>query len=702
MTNKPGDKTLGEQLAGDVRDAATAEAIAADKEAITAVEEDSPGLNLAQLAEQSPGVEAKAAELQQETQVNVAALPLEEQFVLQHLGTFKFDQPDDLITVETDEPWKVLAPRPRMFQEAFCRQPFIAHKDGKTDDKEYNDGIIDYALVSPMLFPETLWEHVTGVVPNGTKTSHEGMKARYILTGQLKSLFQNIQPICDDNLEPIKEDSGRISVLPRYNDKLTAVNVQQPWPRGSIIVSSNPTRKEGPKRHFSFYDNFYSFLRSLKHTLNNYSGRYAIRDLEKRSEFEVLNQLRSDIRASIDTLQNWKKLSPDQKEEVQGMIKELKGLLAGVKDQYKIMAKDHLGDAESLKERQSQKYNSGCTCAKLVGGFNDVMERFRNCVGIEKSVEDSLVQLEETQEAVELIFTNLDINLDQLIGDDFFNKNRFLREEGAAEYVLENAQNITERLDQDLIAQLEALVENDSLPAPYPQWAEAMRQNLKAAQIIIKRIGQMDEKEVKALGPVGLEKVHEEAMKNMTRADVASRCIDTQMELSSIINKILTRPWDFDPITLYDDVDTVHRLLDPHAYREHYPIGDVGAKVLFKIKEVDQLSQYCRDLKHMLKGWQRERMRIGDEQEWYQGTYQDIPTEEYLENLCGFEDAKIDLDVTHLNRVYDDIRAYDFEKLFKILAKPNGVHRRTSVAHRFLENMNLYLKTVEDTPAAGE
>jgi hypothetical protein len=97
-------------------------------------------------------------------------------------------------------------------------------------------------------------------------------------------------------------------------------------------------------------------------------------------------------------------------------------------------------------------------------------------------------------------------------------------------------------------------------------------------------------------------------------------------------------------------------------------------------------------------------MRLNDELKWYQGTYQDVPVEEYLENLSGYEDKKIDLDVAHLNAIYDDIKAYDFVGLFEALGKGQlsaQPVKRTTMAHRFLENIGLY--TVDgNPPAAGE
>lgn len=668
---------------------------------------ESQELHLAQIPEQLTGTERGDQGISEETQEAVKALSLEDQYVLTQRGELKYEKPEGLEELDTEEPWKVLAPRPRMFQEAFCRPPFVVHEKRKATDKAENDAVIDYAFISPVRYPDKLMEHIAGITCAYANTAQEGMKERFEKFPYLRIIFKNLKPVCDSNLEPLKdnEESGRISILPRQLGELEEIPNVKKWPRGAIIVSNNPRRKEGPKRHFSFYDNFYEFLRSLKHTLNNYSGRYNIKDLDKRSEFEVLNQLRADIRAAIDTLQTWTRLSADQKEQVQQLIGELKQLLHGVKDQYKIFAKEHLDDAKSLKERQLPKYNPGCTCAKLVGAFNDIMSRFENCVGIEHSVGKSLKNLEKTQHAAEGEFKQLDSDMDFLLEDEYFKKNRFLGDPDAVAYVLESSEEIAKHLEQGMIAKLQALIDNDSLPAPYPQWAETVLQNLKAAQIIIKRIGQMDEEEVKALGAVGLERVHEEAMKNIIRTDLTLRCVTAQQELSKIVNEILSRPWDFDPISLYDEVDDIHREVDPHAFREHYDVGDVGAKVLFKVKEVDQLSMYCRDLKHMLKIWRREKIRLYDEVLEYQRTYQDVPTEVYLENLSGFEDRKIDLDVAHLNAIYEDIKAYDFEGLFEAL----GNHitkiqhaKRTTMAYRFLENMNLYPKTVEDTPAAGE
>jgi len=663
-------------------------------------------LHIAELAEQLTGTESHDQEISEETQEAVAALSLEDQFILIQRGNLNYLKPEGIGVMETDEPWKVLAPRPRMFQEAFCRPPFVVHDDKKNARRSANGKIIDFSFVSPVLYPDTLMEHVTGDTPSYTNTSEEGMKQRAKRIPHLKTLFKNLQPICDFNLKPLeqKEDTGRISVLPRKQDELNDLPEETRWPRGAIIVSNNPRRKDGPKRHFSFYRNFFDFLRSLKHTLANYSGRYRIDELQKRPEFEVLNQLRADIRTSIDTLQNWKKLSATQKEEVQSMISELKKLLAGVRDQYKLFSRDHLGDAESLKERNTQKYNPGCTCAKLVGAFNDIMSRFENCVGIERSVEESLEMLESTRKGAQMEFGELDSDIESLLEDDYFKANRLIDDPEGVEIILEYSETLANGLINQVIDRLQELIDNDSLPAPYPQWAEAVLQNLQAAQIIMKRIGQLSDEEVKALGPIGIEKVHEKAVENAIRANLTFRCIGAQKDLSNIISTILSRPWDFDPISLYDEVDDIHREIDPHAFRENYKSGDVGAKVLFKVQEVDQLSQYCRDLKHMLKVWQRERMRINDEIRWYQGTYQDIPTDEYLENLSGYEDKKIDLDIAHLNAIYDEVKAFDFEDLFEALGnyKSDIQHaKRTTMAHRFLENMGLY--TVDGNyPAAGE
>ena len=656
---------------------------------------ESKELRIAQLAEQSTGTEQPGQQVQQGIKEAVTALSLEDEFVLIQQGILKHERPEGLVEDETEKPWEILASRPRMFQEAFCRPPYVVHKDGKKASKENNDRIIDYSFVSPVRYPDRLMEYITGDVCVDKNTSEEGMKERYEKNSHLKAVFKHLKSICDANLEPIKEgeDTGRVSVLPRQQGELDDLPEDVRWPRGAIIVSNNPRRKEGPKRHFSFYNNFYEFLRSLKHTLNNYSGRYSIKDLDKRSEFEVLNQLRADIRTSIDTLQNWRKLSADQIEEVRKLIGELKKLLAGVRDQYKIFSKEHLGDAESLKERNKQKYNPGCTCAKLVGGFNDIMSRFENCVGIEHSVEKSLKMLEGTRHGVQMEFGQLDSDVEHLLEDDYFRVNRFIKDPEAMEIVLKNSGELALQLEKRIIPRLQALIDNDSLPAPYPQWAEAVLQNLKAAHIIMNRIGQMDEEEVKALGPVGLEKVHEEAVKNAIRANLTFRCIGAQQDLSNIVSTILSRPWDFDPISLYDEVDDIHREIDPHAFRENFKSGDVGAKVLFKVKEVDQLSMYCRDLKHMLKVWQRERMRLNDEIRWYQGTYQDVPTDVYLENLSGYEDTRIDLDIAQLNVVYDDVKAYDFEELFEVLGNHKTdmqYAKRTTMAHRFLENANLY------------
>lgn len=635
--------------------------------------------------------DAITTQLRDETSEEVNSLDTEEQILMLQRAQLRNSshrlQVDEM---KCDEPWRELYPAELFFQEAFCRPPFVLPHIGRMADRDVMKLIYETAILSPKKFPDTLFQHLTGHEFKHTRTSKKGMIERAEKFPDLRKIFKYLEPLCSATLNDKKrrDDSGRLKVVPRKKGELESVESDE-WKRGALIVSRKPNSIDGPKRHFALYKNIYDLLRAHRHTINFYSGKYNVRDLKEKPELDVLAQLRSEITSTIVQLQQWKGLSDEQKQKIQILIGGLTMILGECTDVYKVQSKMLLAKSQSLKDR-GQKYNPGSTCAQLVASYNRVLKRIEAAIGIESTIKKDTTTLEAIKNGGEIHLDAVHESTKTLIKDDWFQMEDFDETAGAQSYVRASAPSLSKKVQQieNMLAKIE---EYDSLPAPFPQWAQAAKTNLEAVRILTKRIGRIDGEELLEVGIVDLERVHREACEYAIRAELALRYQKVQTRLTRVLDEILEKPFLLNPASVYREIDDIHRYLDPHFFREEYDFRDGPRKIVFKDENFYPMSQFLRELKHLLKKWQEEKIFVYKEQEQLARRYDgQEEIERYFESMIIFEDRIRELDKAYLNALYDKVQTLDFDVVIQSL-NISGYNQ----AHRTLENFGLHTKDGE-------
>ena len=351
-------------------------------------------------------------------------------------------------------------------------------------------------------------------------------------------------------------------------------------------------------------------------------------------------------------------------------------------------------------EDSSGKTNPGAKAAQIVKALNQDLERFRDAVSIEHTINRDYESLRCLEEELNRPFFEAVNLLEEITEGLYFNLGSFTKDNESGDEAITLADEVNEDiLNSGVIRKLQAMVDDDGCPAPYPQLAEAILTNLRAYMTMNERISQISTDELHTkLGYSDLELVHREACQFVINAQIATRYITVNDKLNEVLGQILIRPFDLKPGYLFEDLDGAHQELNPKIKGEDFDIKGGSRRIVFEDPNFTPTSNFLGDLKRLVQIWAQNRMFSRDKRDDLINRYRDgllsISREELEAELESLEEGMCAADREFLGRIREQGRDFDLAKIAQSM-----VVLPENAAYSKLAGFDLYRKDGEFTAA---
>ncbi|MBA4337083.1 hypothetical protein C0416_04930 [bacterium] len=404
----------------------------------------------------------------------------------------------------------------RMALDTYSAQPYIKPAGYQNDE----DIKCFYELlpIRPGLFPDALFEHLFDIKFKKPRNTVQGAMERMPYYPLLRRLLSTLQPISfksEGNAHKVQ--SNRIFAItdPEFH---------------GILISRVPEKQ----KINNYHPDIYSAIRSQEHMVQQYTDC-------NLGEVKTLEQMRYKVQNIIATLQNWKGMPQEKREEVKSLIAELEELLKPDVNEHKKKAHERLETAKTLKDEQIDRINPSSTSARLVGSFNDLQKRAAAIFSIMNHTGSDLDLLQRMRESMEITFDKARVSSDFVFGKVYFKP--FEENFTSAESIKSGAKKANVDLYDEsgnvprgMTFGLKALEDNKGTPTPFREWAEAVLSNLRIVYKLNKYIalGRVENSEIKT--------VHSEVIKYANVAQEALKCQKVHRVFAETLDGILNNP----------------------------------------------------------------------------------------------------------------------------------------------------------------
>lgn len=548
-----------------------------------------------------------------------------------------------------DDLWKHVYAPEQHFLEAYSFPPYYVPERDKSTYPADLDTLYDFAPLSAQKFPDTLFKHVFGREFEHKKNTPEGLRERAMYFDMLRDFFRILQPVCYKNLKPRKRSKAdRMLVVPNFFK-----------PRGALVISRKILTERGLQRFSNLYPDIHLAIRGQEHTLETYLGEYKDDDLEGKGELEVLIWLQGKIQEMIGFLQSWKYTSEDEREGAKYLIEEYEELLEEDINIFKTQARELFDKSKSLKDRRESQYNPGCVCAKLVAAYNRLNSRVDEILRIKKYVSSDLDTLQQIRNEAGGKFKRAHSELETLLEAKYFNNFNEIR--GGVYWIPTQAEGINNRLFNEetgtgLMSGLKDLNTNPVLPAPYPQWAEAVLSNMRTVYLLNKKISQLKAGDI----PIhDFHELHTKICEYAIRAELVLRYQDIQRRFVWTIEKILKKPHSIKAEDVYENIAKLRENLDPHSSGRPFKFRD---DIIFEDPAFTEMSVYLQRVIDRTKEWEEERKSIVSEgaRQVREADQSDKEGQQEFELILRIKNQLIEIERQYLDDLYKLLGDCDF------------------------------------------
>jgi len=594
-------------------------------------------------------VVSKAAEMQLEL-MRVETEIVEEQLLkleADEIAMMSFHQ------IDKDNPlWKHVKGQTWVFIETVSKPPYIVPKSGRLMSEAQLYKLFQLVPIWPSQFPDHLYEQVFDYKFQHKKNTPEGLRERTECFFHIREFFYLLEPLCNDRLQNQKRyKSNRIYVLPIDEDHDK---------RGHIIVSRKPFYKSGRKRINSLFADIYTAMRGHVHTQQKYYGEIEEKDIENKSELEKLEYLRLEIQKTIAQLQSWKSLQKDDKEKIEEIIDELGKLLDDDTNAYKAYASMQLDQSAKVKDKTGQT-NPPAISARLVAAYNRLVARTEEVHNIIRFVDDDHRIMKRVKEKAENAFMFAHTNISSLLDDEFFQS--LSSNPINQTNVSKDAARINRRLfnnsGNERSVPLHDIINNNSIPAPFPAWAEAVASNLEVAS----RINDMmvEDKIPKGLT---LKKVHDAMCEYAIRAELALKYQRIHQTIYSKLNQILENPRNFDPKEMRETFESLRMELDPHV--SGFPFKR-REDIEFYEPQYANMSVYISEIIFLINFWDEDVNEVVAKLFNHPGSPKNANTgsKNDFETYLTLKDRIFEIEKKYLNQIYTLLKENEFKDAIK-------------------------------------
>lgn len=680
------DDKLGKEIVDEVAEAMAAQAVAADTDA----------------------TQPKVAETQQEVEIKTKLLKDEELFIDDQQARLNVEPGMSDLIERTDDEERINAlPRNLLtFQQILGIKPYYVPK--KENDPEAIAAIFKFAPIRPSRFPDKLHKDLTGHELSTNKMTNLGMRERMGLpVGFLREVLSNMAEFRKTKTDEDSRDwTGRLQIVPRKPTSILGANgIKQK--RGAILTSRAPKYRPGvaddesfeggEKKHYALVGDLDKLIRSHLHAKIFYASKDTVEDPKERSELSTLIHLKDTIQTIIEEIQKWKGKTPEEKEALSDTIRQLKIHVAACTNQYKVEI-DRLLLASWRMKDSAGKTNPGAKAAQIVKALNQDLERFRDAVGIEHTVNRDYESLRSVEEELTQTLTKAGGVLEQIVHGEYFKLQNFSQEPNNAFIALDLAARANSDIETSgVIEDLQAMVDDDGCPAPYPQVAQAILTNLQAYMKMNERIYMLTEEELDTeLGYARFEMVHREACKFVLNAELTMRYVSVNETINEVLNEILTRPFNMLPGQVFEDLNGVQTELNPKTAGEDFDIKGGSRRIVFEDPNFKPTSNFLDDLKRLVQEWAEDRMFARenhyDNIRRFQEGNLSIRREELDAHLESLEEGMRQSDRMYLKQIREQGREFNLSEIAQSM-----VILPETAAHKKLEKFELYRKDGEVT-----
>lgn len=597
------------------------------------------------------GESEKMSDIQSEISNKLALQMVDSQIIAQQERRIeKTAELSSVLKPKEKEPFKHLNARERVFLESYSVSPYYVPRNEEDASELDRYAVIEYAPISARLFPDVLFQHLTGGSFKNKKDVVEGLEERARQFDVIREYFISLKAISASfGTKRNLKTSGRMFVSTRGEN------------RGSILITRKPKVSRKAKRRNNYYPDIYTAERAQTHIIQLYSGRYKQNELEGRGELEMLKILRSEFQRTISFLQNWKSATNVEKQEIQTLLQELEERLSADTNLYKEKAKQRLSSAKTLDDKRKKQKNPPAASARLVGAYNDLLKRTEEIFKMMGFVVRDRNFLHVIREYMHTKFEQVRTSLDCFLNDDYFKP--FDEIDEPENFLREKAKRINQSIfnpetQRGVIAKLIEIANNPEMPAPFPEWAEAVISNLRVVYKLNRGI------EKGTIDPEDLRQTHDDICRYSIKAQLALRYQFLQQQFVEMLEDILQNPDKLSAEKIQNRALEILKSFNPHSVGLPF---EKREDLKFVEDSFEEFTKHVNAVVNMTVRWQNEREKLHSENaEIFKNGHGKV-NEEILQKLIRNEDMLNQIEREFLDEIYGIVADVDFRRAIESL-----------------------------------
>ncbi len=533
----------------------------------------------------------------------------------------------------------------RIFTESYCRPSHVfVPQNGKAANLQELAVFYHKVPLSPLLFQDSLLENAFGVEFQHKQHTEEGLRERQSYFALLRMLFAKMTSLPHQN--KYKRDRNRIR-------RIFVLPVKQA--KGKILV----TRMAPDRRINSVYSDIYSAYRAQSHILNNYDGTISENDAVEVGEFRSLLNLTDKLHLLISFIQRWKSSSSEERQSMVKILEETKDLLANSQNRLKESA---LGRAESSVNFTDSRgqINPCATAPKILAMAKDLFARLDQVLSIRSKITHDKQILDTVLSPIHSTFYSGTLELGSVLEGDYFNE---IDTEDPHSYgnVKYKCALVNRELfkSSGVLRQLDEMVSDKHMPAPFFQYAAAVLSNYD----VVRRLNEYIDQQKNEMTPYRLKELHDELCKHAIVGYIVMKYQFIHRTYHEILTHILEDPEKVDYNEERKRLNALNVRLRPHEYQKDFDLredlkidlpGLIGLyeHIQFVIAKITEYNKRKLELQYELTPLELK----ADEE---------IATEEQAERIVELKSQFTQLTIDFREEIRSIMKDFDFNELIK-------------------------------------
>lgn len=533
----------------------------------------------------------------------------------------------------------------RIFVESNCRSSHIfVPKKGKSASLPELAVFYHKVPLSPVLFQDSVLEKAFGIEFEHKQHTEEGLRERQSYFAHLRMLFAKLTSLPHQN--KYKRDRNRIR-------RIFVIPVDQA--KGKILI----TRMAPDRRINSVYPDIYSAYRAQSHILNNYDGTISENDAEEVGEFRSLLNLTDKLQLLISFIQRWKSSSSEERQAMAKILEEAKDLLINSQNRLKESA---LGRAESSVNFTDSRgqINPCATAPKILAMAKDLFSRLDQVLSIRSKVSQDKQILDTVISPIHATFYSGTLELGSVLEGDYFNEidTEDPHSYGNVKYkcALVNRQLFK---SNGILRQLDEMVRDKHMPAPFVQYAAAVLSNFDIVRILNDYI----DKNKNGMTPYRLKEIHDELCKHAIVGYITMKYQFIHRTYHEILTHILEDPEKVD----YDEerkrLNALNVRLRPHEFQKDF---DLREDLKIDLPGLRGLYEHIQFVVAKITEYKKRKLELKFELTPLElKADEELATEEDAERIVELKSQLTKLTIDFREEIRSIMKDFDFNELIK-------------------------------------